>query len=256
MNDVIHAFLRILEFSIVRYFLIAGAFFTWFYLIFNKAFSVNKIQGAKVKRKAIIMEVLNSMSTTFVLTLIGLILLQSPVKFHTRVYHHFQDYSEVWFISSVIFALIIHDTYFYWMHYLLHHPRIFKYAHVTHHKSVNPTPFSSYSFHVIEAFFEGVVLLIIVMVLPIHPIAIGLFVVIAFIINVYGHLGYEIAPLWFRKTFLFEILNTSVYHNLHHRKFRGNYGLYFRFWDRIMKTEHPDYVKVYDEIQNKRTAKH
>ena len=71
-------------------------------------------------------------------------------------------------------------------------------------------------------------------------------------VNVYGHLGYEIAPKWFRNSFLFEIINTSTHHNLHHHKFKGNYGLYFRIWDRIMKTEHPDYVKEYDKIQQRR----
>ena len=74
-------------------------------------------------------------------------------------------------------------------------------------------------------------------------------------INVYGHLGFEITPKWFRKSFLFEILNTSVHHNLHHEKFNGNYGLYFRVWDRIMKTENPNYVKSFDAIQQKRFDK-
>ena len=57
---------------------------------------------------------------------------------------------------------------------------------------------------------------------------------------------------WFRHSPLFELLNTSVHHNIHHSKFKGNYGLYFRFWDRLMNTEHPDYVKSYDEIQERR----
>jgi len=39
---------------------------------------------------------------------------------------------------------------------------------------------------------------------------------------------------------------------MHHSKFKGNYGLYFRIWDRLMKTEHPDYVKDYDRIQERR----
>lgn len=79
-----------------------------------------------------------------------------------------------------------------------------------------------------------------------------MFILGGFLINVYGHLGYEIAPKWFRYSVLFQILNTSTHHNLHHSKFKGNYGLYSRFWDRVMKTENPDYVKYYDQIQEKR----
>ena len=79
-----------------------------------------------------------------------------------------------------------------------------------------------------------------------------MFALVSFSIIVYGHLGYEVASKWLRFSFLFEILNTSVHHNLHHEKFKGNYGLYFRVWDRIMKTEHPDYVQRYDAIQKRR----
>jgi len=85
-----------------------------------------------------------------------------------------------------------------------------------------------------------------------HRFAIEMFVLSSFIINVYEHLGYEVAPKWFRNSILFEVLNTSVHHNLHHHKFKGNYGLYFRVWDRLLKTEHPDYVKEYDRIQQNR----
>ena len=148
--------------------------------------------------------------------------------------------------------LAIHDTYFYWMHRAIHHPKLFKYIHLVHHKSNNPTPLASYSFHVSESILEGLIAPILLLALPLHPLSLLIFSSVAFLFNVYGHLGYEIMPRWFRKSFLFEIFNTSTHHNLHHSKFKGNYGLYFRIWDRIMKTEHPDYVKEYDKLQRRR----
>ena len=78
------------------------------------------------------------------------------------------------------------------------------------------------------------------------------FSVSSLVINVYGHLGYEVTPKWFRHSILFQIFNSSTHHNLHHEKFKGNYGLYFRFWDRVMGTEHPAYVAQYDRIQEQR----
>ena len=30
---------------------------------------------------------------------------------------------------------------------------------------------------------------------------------------------------------------TAAHHNLHHTKFRCNYALYFRFWDKVMRTD-------------------
>ncbi|MEM7019578.1 MAG: sterol desaturase family protein [Pseudomonadota bacterium] len=93
---------------------------------------------------------------------------------------------------------------------------------------------------------------LILVLIPLSPIALILFTFLSFAINVYGHLGFEIAPKWFRYSILFELVNTSTHHNLHHAKFKWNFGLYFRVWDRIMGTEHPDYVKEYDLIQERR----
>jgi sterol desaturase/sphingolipid hydroxylase (fatty acid hydroxylase superfamily) len=151
-----------------------------------------------------------------------------------------------------VLSLIVQDTYFYWMHRLLHHKRLFRLTHLLHHRSTNPSPWAAYSFHFIESWLEGAILVVIVCVMPLHPLVFVLFTIIGLIINVYGHLGYEIAPRFLRKSFLFEIISTSVYHNMHHHKFNGNYGLYFRIWDRLLKTEHPDYVKEYDRIQKER----
>ena len=89
-------------------------------------------------------------------------------------------------------------------------------------------------------------------IVPLHPYTLVFFGFSIFAINVYGHLGYEIAPKWFRQSFLFELLNTSVYHNLHHSKFKGNYGLYFRIWDRMMGTENKNYVEEFERIQARR----
>jgi sterol desaturase/sphingolipid hydroxylase (fatty acid hydroxylase superfamily) len=173
-------------------------------------------------------------------------------KAYTQVYDQITDYPLWWFFAGLPVCLIIHDTYFYWMHRFMHHKTIFPRVHLLHHKSNNPSPWTSYSFHFLEAWLEGGVVIAIVMLMPVHRLTIEMFVLSSFTINVYGHLGYEIAPKWFRRTWLFEVLNTSVHHNLHHHKFKGNYGLYFRIWDRLLKTEHPDYVKEYDKIQENR----
>lgn len=256
MQHALEIFIRLFSISAIRYFVVAGVPFIICYKLLNNWFSQSKIQSKLAVRKDFIREILHSLQTTAVLAVIGYLVLYTPLKNVTKVYTAVSDYPTWWIWVSLLLSLIIHDTYFYWMHRLLHHPKIFGYTHLLHHKSTNPSPWTSYSFHFIEAWTEGAVLLVIVMIIPMHLATIGLFVLTGFMINVYGHLGYEVAPLWLRKTFLFEVLNTSVHHNLHHSKFKGNYGLYFRVWDRLMGTEHPDYVKEYDRIQhNRETAK-
>lgn len=252
MEQGFDVFLQLFGVTAIRYLLISGIAFLACYVLFRKWISPSKIQTRHAARKDFIREILYSLQTTVIFAVIAYVTFYTPLKNITQFYADVNEYPTWWLWASVPLSLVVHDTYFYWMHRTLHHPKLFKYTHLVHHQSTNPSPWASYSFHFLEAWLEGFVLLIIAVVMPMHPIAIGLFVLIGFIINVYGHLGYEIAPKWLRKTPLFQLTNTSVHHNLHHRKFNGNYGLYFRIWDRLMRTEHPDYVKEYDRVQLKR----
>ena len=252
MEKIIEATISIFSVSAIRYFILAGVPFALFYLFMPAKLGKFKIQQKLATKKDFIREVWHSMQSTLVFSIIAVALVFTPLHQYTRIYININDFP-IWYIGvALVLSLIIHDTYFYWMHRLLHHKRLFKLTHLVHHKSTNPSPWTSYSFHILEAITEGLVLVPIVMLLPMHPLTILLFTVTGFIINVYGHLGYEIMPKWFRFTWAFEILNTSVHHNLHHSKFKGNYGLYFRIWDRMMGTEHSDYVREYDRLQDRR----
>ena len=251
MDNILHYFTPILA-NLIRYFVLAGIPFLLFYILIPKKFILNKIQTRFAKKKDFLREVFQSIQTSFITGGIILFFLYTPIREYTKIYKDLSDHSIWWIPISILVALIVQDTYFYWLHRAMHHPKLFNKIHLEHHKSTIPSPWTSYSFHAMEAVAEVMILPILLFSLPMHPIAMSLFGLFGFAINVYGHLGYEIAPKGFRKSILFELLNSSVHHNLHHEKFKGNYGLYFRIWDRIMKTEHPDYVKNYDLIQEKR----
>ena len=253
MQKLAEAFGLLFSITLVRYFVVAGLPFLLVYFFFANKYARSKIQVRQAGNKDFVKEILYSLQTAIVLALIGVMVLFTPLKQYTLIYDKTSTvYAWWWLPLSVLLSFIIHDTYFYWMHRLLHHKKLFRYTHLVHHKSTNPSPWASYSFHFIEAWTEGALLFLIVFILPMNELGVALFVLIGFMINVYGHLGYEIMPCWFRHSILFEILNTSVYHNLHHSRFKGNYGLYFRFWDRLLKTENPDYVKEYDRVQASR----
>jgi lathosterol oxidase len=252
MHLTFETFIRLFSVSALRYFIIAGLPFIVFYKVLTVWFTKSKIQKREADIKDFKREIWHSLKTTVVFVFVGYIALFSPFTKHSQIYTDINAYPIWWIGVSLIISLVIHDTYFYWMHRLLHHKKLFKLAHLVHHQSTNPSPWASYSFHFIEACTEGAVLFVIALIIPVHPLTIILFTVVGFIINVYGHLGYEVAPKSFRHSIFFEFLNTSVHHNLHHSKFKGNYGLYFRVWDRLMGTEHPDYVKDYDRVQQNR----
>ena len=241
--------------QLVRYFIFAGLPFLIFYRLFTEHLLHHKIQSKWAQSKDFRREIGHSVQTSFVIGTVVALVFFTPLKEYTSVYLVKESYSLWWIPISIVLALIVHDSCFYWMHRLMHHPKLYRMIHLTHHKSVNPSPWTSYSFHFFEAITEALIAPIIMLLIPMHPIALIMFGMSSLFINVYGHLGFEISPRWFRKSIFFEFVNTSVHHNLHHEKFHGNYGLYFRIWDRIMGTEHPDYVKEYDRIQEQRFSR-
>lgn len=238
--------------TLLRYFIMAGMAFGVFYFLFSARFSKHKIQARAAKRKDFLREILHSSMSSVMLAATAFIALSNGLRPYTLVYTDLHAYPYWWIPVSLLLTLLVHDTYFYWMHRILHHKRLFKLTHLVHHQSTNPSPWASYSFHFLEAIAEGAVVIVLVFLIPLHPLTLVLFAFSSFAINVYGHLGYEIMPRGFRNTLLFEIINTSTFHNLHHQKFRGNYGLYLRVWDRMMGTEHPDYVKEYEKGEKRR----
>ncbi|MFK7968805.1 MAG: sterol desaturase family protein [Bacteroidia bacterium] len=236
----------------LRYFVLGGLIFLIFYKLFSKKLSTSKIQSRLAKHKDFIREITHSLKSNLILGGMVGIFAYTPLRDYSFLYRDVNEYPLWWMPVSLLVALFIHDTYFYWMHRTIHHPRLYKTFHILHHKSVNPSPWASFAFNTSEAVLEALIVPILMWVLPMHYTMLVSFGFLSFFGNVYGHLGYEITPRWFRHTWLFEILNTSVYHNVHHSRFKGNYSLYFRHWDRWRNTEHPDYVKEFDELQAKR----
>lgn len=241
--------------NLVRYLIFAGLAFLIVYKLFSNEFYKNKIQSRFAQKKDFLREIKHSIFSTLVFGIIGFGFIYSSLGEYSQIYATMSDFPLWWLPVSGFLVLVIQDTYFYWMHKTIHSPKLFKRIHRIHHQSINPSPWAAYSFHFVEAILEAVIIPITLFIIPVHPFVILAVTFISFWFSVYGHLGFEITPKWFRNSFLFEIMNTSVYHNLHHAKFKGNYGLYFRFWDRIMNTENPDYVKEFDRIQENRFEK-
>ena len=65
--------------------------------------------------------------------------------------------------------------------------------------------------------------------------------------NVIGHLGVELLPAGFTRGAL-RFSTTTTHHALHHYRVRGNYGLYFTWWDRIGGTTDPTYEATFDAL--------
>ena len=241
--------------SFLRYFIVSGIFFFIFYKLFRNKWFYKKIQSKSPKSKDYKREVGYSLATMFIFTSVGLTVFDTPLLQYTQIYAPIDKYGYFYWFVSIIAMIFLHDTYFYWMHRGLHHPKLYKYVHLIHHKSTNPSPWASLAFHPIEAVGEAFILYLVVFLIPFHPTAMLLFLSFIPVYNAYGHLGYEIMPKKFNKHFIGKWFNTSVNHNQHHEKFNGNYGLYFLFWDRWMGTIRDDYDERYAETDKKRAQK-
>jgi Delta7-sterol 5-desaturase len=234
-----------------RYLIIASIAFFLFYRIKKKEWGYRKIQMPFPVLSDYVREILYSFITALIFAVIGYILFFTPVRDYTQLYSDVKDYGIAYFIFSIGLILIIHDTYFYWTHRFMHHPSLFRYFHRVHHQSTNPSPWAAFAFHPYEAVMEAGIIVLVAFIMPVHPMAIALFLLAMMIYNVYGHLGYELFPKGFSRTRVGKWINTSVNHNQHHQYVRGNYGLYFLWWDRWMGTLRPDYDQAFESIKSR-----
>lgn len=231
---------------VARYFILAGSFFFIFYILFK-----NKMWFRKIQKR---MPTLSDYGRDVLYSLISVVIFASIAVFifvvykeHTNMYDDISEYGWGYYAFTFVWMFFLHDTYFYWIHRLMHHPRLFKTIHLIHHKSTNPSPWTAYAFHPVEAVLEEGIVVLIAFTLPVHTTAVGLFFLFQIVYNVYAHLGYELYPKKFHKHWLGKWINTSVAHNLHHKGFDGNYGIYTLIWDRWMGTLREDYDKTYVE---------
>lgn len=133
-------------------------------------------------------------------------------------------------------VLVVHDTYFYWSHRLAHHPRLFRWVHRLHHESRNPSPFAALAFQPTEALLQVIWAVPLGLLLPVPSSVWLAFAFVAMFINVLGHCGVELYPRSWASHPVFGWLNSATFHNRHHLELGRNFGLYFTFWDRVMKT--------------------
>jgi Delta7-sterol 5-desaturase len=234
-----------------RYFIVAGLAWAVWYELFNKKVNYKKIQLKLPLRKDYQRELFFSIITMFFFAAVPLLILNTPFRKYTQFYTDIHAHSMLWFWLAFPIMFVLHDTYFYFTHRLMHHPSLFRHFHLIHHKSTNPSPWAAYSFHPLEAIVESGIFLLLLVIMPLTKLHLFIFFFLMIVYNVYGHLGWELYPKKFSRSVIGKWINTSVTHNQHHQYFKGNYGLYFLWWDRWFGTLRDDYDLKFDEVKNR-----
>jgi len=230
-----------LSWHLFLYFTTAGAAYLVFHVLGRRWLAARQIQprapaGASIRR-----DILYSLSSAIVFALVGLLIHHWFALGWTKLYLRIEHYGWAYFWFSLAALILLHDTWFYWTHRLMHWRRLFPLMHRVHHLSHTPTPWSALAFHPTEAVVQAMVFPLVALVMPLHPLGALLWLIYMFVINVWGHLGFELFPAGFRRHWLFRWHNTTTHHDMHHQHVNGNYSLYFNFWDRVMRTNHRDY---------------
>jgi sterol desaturase/sphingolipid hydroxylase (fatty acid hydroxylase superfamily) len=155
----------------------------------------------------------------------------------TLIYTEWDAWPLWYTLAAPLIYLVLHDTWFYWTHRWMHRPRLFRVAHAVHHASRPPTAWAAMSFHPIEALTGAVVVPALVFVVPIHVAMLGLVLAVMTVMGVTNHMGWEMFPRTFVHSRAGDWVITASHHQRHHDLYRCNYGLYFRFWDKLCGTD-------------------
>lgn len=213
-----------------------------------------KIQARDATGTDIRREIFSSLRSALIFSLLGFVLYVAAREGWVMIYKDFDQAGPAYLVLSLAAMFLAHDAYFYWTHRAMHHRRLFALFHRWHHLSRTPTVWTAYSFSVPEAIVQGAFVPLFVAIVPMHGLALFIFVAVQIVRNVMGHAGYEVHPAAFAPGRWLGWNNTTTYHDLHHELGRYNYGFYFRWWDKLMGTEHPGYPRKFEAIATEARA--
>lgn len=232
-----------------RYVLFSLAF--WWLFSREKNETHQTIQVRPVKTGQQWREIGWSVLTSLIFTAIASGVMVAYQHGYTKIYTDIHAYGLIWYPISIGLVLLIHETYYYWLHRWMHRPGVYRWVHKVHHDSLTTSPWTAFSFHPLESTLQALVIPALTFVLPLHSTAVGLILIIMTFSGAINHLNTEIYPHAFDRHWLGRWLIGATHHSLHHSQFRYNFGLYFTFWDKWMNTESPDFHRLFTQKSKK-----
>jgi len=247
-KEIMTVYAEVFGADLLRYLVGAGGVYLLINIALAHRLSRQKIRESQPPKGQIKRELLASLRTVVIFAATGTTIAFGARTGWIEIYQDIATYGVIYFLVSVAALILLHDAWFYWWHRALHYPPIFRRFHRLHHRSHNPTPFTSYSFDTGEAVVNAVYLPLALLVIPAHPIALFIFVTHMMMRNALGHCGVEVFPARKSGRPYLGWITTVTHHDLHHAHAGFNLGLYFTWWDKWMGTEHPNYLDNYARV--------
>jgi len=154
---------------------------------------------------------------------------------HGQLYFDINQYSLYWVFCSIVLALFITETWFYWIHRALHQKHLYKYIHGVHH-SFNPSTSSCASaFHPLDIVILTLGAVFVPILIPIHNGVYTGILLVNLVFTIIQHTANRIS-------FGCGVFNDANLHNIHHDYGMAprNCGSLMCFWDRIGGTYEPN----------------
>lgn len=220
---------------VLRYFLAVSPFYlyTW---IFRKNNLDKYLHSGVFGKKQISNEILYSMISSFIFAFSGVAVIFLWGSGKTQLYSEPAKYGYTYLIFSSVLLSLIHEVYFYFTHRWMHLKPVFKYVHQIHHLSKNTSPWASFSFHPWEAVILAVFLPLSVMIVPLHPLVFLAYTLFMTLTAISNHLGVELI----KSPRVLKYFISGTHHSAHHKFYNKNFGLYYRFMDRLFCTDHKE----------------
>ncbi|XP_064209855.1 cholesterol 25-hydroxylase-like protein [Anguilla rostrata] len=138
----------------------------------------------------------------------------------------------LWQIAS---SLFLFDALFYFWHVVMHRvPWLYRRVHQAHHQNPDVFALTAQDASAVELLCLQTIALCSATLVGCHPLSEIIFHLLNMWLAAEDHCGYDL-PWALHKILPF--FGGAPFHQLHHRKFRGNYAPYFKHWDRLFGTE-------------------
>ncbi len=240
-------FVGSLTFDLGRYLIAASLIAGLVWILRRTSWASRKIQKREATRADFLREFGASLRTVLVYTVLAVPMVWAFRNGYLPEYRG--TVTPLTYAGYLAAILLAHDAWFYWTHRAMHHPRLFKTFHRLHHRTVTPTPWTAYSFAIPEAAVSFLFMPLYLAILPTPKPVIFAFLTVMILRNAMGHAGLELHARGWASHPLLKWISTTTHHDLHHAgSFNHNFGFYFTWWDKLMGTEHPDYVATYDRV--------
>lgn len=230
----------VLQFPLIGLGILASVYFLFIYFLMAGIFCAIKLLAAEKylitinKTRAFpnqtLFEIKNSLVSVLIFGIYACVLV--VLLRHNYILVDFNFKTSTLLIDIGI-LLVWNEIHFFLMHSLLHTPFLHKKVHIIHHRSVLTTPFSTYSFHWIEALMLGSVMIFIVPFYTFQISSLMLFPIVSLFFNTMAHSNIQ----FFQSSNMRNLFSFSQRHNYHHTKAKSGKGFISPYLDILFKNQ-------------------